>query len=207
MVDGIKAVIFDLYDTLVYIADRSDPYQRLFKELNFTKSSEKRKARRIALTEDFRSLSELVEKIKPNSSINLKSYEEDIARENNSVAIFPETKTVLGKLREREFKVGLISNLSFSHKKPFFDLGFGEYFDKVFFSCEVGLKKPDIKIYQKMLQELNLEPYQALMIGDSLECDVYPPRSIGMKALHIDRKNEGFDQPDILSLDEIFQYC
>lgn len=204
---GVKAVIFDLYDTLVYIADKTDLYRRLFSELGFKKSSEKRKARRTVLTEGFSSLSELVEKIKPNSGINLKAYEDEIEKENNSVAIFPETKTVLGKLQEREFKVGLISNLSSSHKKPFFDLGLGEYFDKVFFSCEVGLKKPDIKIYQKMLQELGLEPYQALMVGDKLDLDVYPPMSIGMKALHIDRTNEGYDEPDILSLEEIFQYC
>lgn len=204
---GVKAVIFDLYDTLVYISDRTDPYKRLFKELDFKTPSKKRKARRTALTEDFSSLSELVEKIQPNSGIDIKSYEEDIATEVNSVTVFPETMSVLGELQERNYLVGLVSNVSSFHKKSFFNLGLDKYFDKVFFSCEIGLRKPDKKIYQKMIYEFGIELSQALMVGDRLDLDVYPPRSIGMKALHIDRNNEGYDEPDILSLEEIFQYC
>jgi len=202
----IKAVIFDLYDTLVYIPNRTDPYHNLFKELNIT-PLEMKKARRIALTEDFGNISELVEKIKPNAGIDIKLYEDDIAKENKSVVAFPETNAVLGKLQKRGFKIGLISNLSSSYKKPFFDLKLENYFDKIFFSCKVGLKKPDIKIYQKMIQELSIEPSQALMVGDSLYCDVYPPRLIGMNAVLIDRENKSDATPKIVSLEEIFQYC
>ena|SRR3989338_4727171 len=202
MSNEIKAVIFDLYGTLIYNKD-TNPYLRLFLELGLS-PEEMRQARKIALTEDFSDLSGLANRIKPGATINLRSYEEEVAEGVASAATFPETKKVLEELQERGLKVGLISNLASPYKKPFFNLGLDRYFEKVLFSCEAGWSKPNVKIYERMMQELNITPAQALMIGDKLHCDVTPPLSLGMNALLIDRNNK--TKPAIRSLDEIFQY-
>ena len=84
-------------------------------------------------------------------------------------------------------KLGLISNLASPYRKPFFDLGLDIYFDEVLFSCDVGLTKPDPKIYQTMIDKLNINPEQALMTGDKVHADVDGPKAIGMRAIHLDR--------------------
>lgn len=204
MTNNIKAAIFDLYGTLISLTEETKPYFKLFLELGLS-SEEMKPAREIALSEDFADLSGLVKRIKPNANINLQSYEDEVTTELKSAVLFPETKRVLEKLQERNFRLGLVSNLASPYKKPFFDLGLDRYFDKALFSCEVGLIKPDIRIYQRILQDLNSTPHQALMVGDKINRDVDPPKSIGMNAVLIDRNNQY--KPSIRSLEEIFQYC
>lgn len=164
-----------------------------------------KQAREIALTEDFADLSGLVKRIKPDADLNLQPYEDEVTKEAESAVLFPETKRVLGELQERNFRLGLISNLASPYKKPFFDLGLESYFERTLFSCEVGLLKPDVRIYQRILQEMKLSPFQTFMVGDKINCDVDPPKSVGMNAIIIDRNNQY--QPSIKSLEGIFQYC
>ena len=202
MSNKIKAVIFDLYGTLIYNKD-TKPYLRLFLELGLS-PEEMKQARKVAMTEDFADLSSLVNRIKPGAAIPLQSYEEEVAEGVASAVLFPETKKVLEELQERGLKMGLISNLASPYKKPFFNLGLEKYFDLVLFSCEVGLYKPDLRIYQRMLHNLECEAAHVLMIGDKKHCDVNPPKSLGMEAILIDRSNK--HTPAIRSLDEIFQY-
>ena len=85
----IKAVIFDLYGTLIYNKD-TNPYARLFFELGLS-PEEMKQARRIALTEDFTDLSGLVTRIKPGATMSLQSYEEEVAAGISSARTFPET--------------------------------------------------------------------------------------------------------------------
>jgi len=198
----IKAVIFDLYGTLIYNKD-TNPYARLFFELGLS-PEEMKQARRIALTEDFTDLSGLVTRIKPGATMSLQSYEEEVAAGISSARTFPETYEVLEALQKRDLQVGLISNLASPYKKSFFDLGLEKYFHSVIFSCEVGLYKPNPKIYERAIQDLGLEPAQTFMVGDKLHCDVDGPASIGMKGMLIDRENKYIFS--IQSLTGIFRY-
>jgi len=198
----IKAVIFDLYGTLIYNKD-TNSYLRLFFELGLS-PEEMKQARKIALTEDFADLSELVKRIKPAAAIDLQSYEEEVAAGISSARTFPETYEVLEALQKRYLQLGLISNVASPYKKCFFDLGLEKYFDTVIFSCEAGLRKPDPRIYERAIKELGLEPAQTFMIGDKLHCDVDGPAAIGMKATLIDRENKYHFS--IQSLGGIFRY-
>ncbi len=202
MSNEIKAVIFDLYGTLIYNKD-TNSYLRLFFELGLS-PEEMKQARKIALTEDFADLSELVKRIKPAAAIDLQSYEEEVAAGISSARTFPETYEVLEALQKRYLQLGLISNVASPYKKCFFDLGLEKYFDTVIFSCEAGLRKPDPRIYERAIKELGLEPAQTFMIGDKLHCDVDGPAAIGMKATLIDRENKYHFS--IQSLGGIFRY-
>ncbi len=201
-----QAVIFDLYGTLIYLTAETKPYHKLFLELGLT-IEEIREARIIALTEDFKDLSGFVNRIKPETRIALQQYEEEVAKEVASAKTYPETIKVLERLKERNMKLGLISNLASPYKKPFYDLGLHLYFDNILFSCAAGLKKPDLRIYQKILEEMVIEPFQALMIGDKEHCDVDPPKAIGMNAILLDRNNQSPSPTKICTLEGIFPYC
>ena len=91
-----------------------------------------------------------------------------IENEVKSVKLYPETLSVLQKLKDRGLKLGLISNSAFSYKTPFYDLGLDLYFDTTLFSFEVGMKKPNLEIYKLSLQKLDVLPEQCIMIGDKI---------------------------------------
>ena len=74
----------------------------------------------------------------------------------------------------------------------------------VLFSCDIGLKKPDPKIYQKIADALDINPSQILMVGDNIRADVNGPKSTGMNAIHLNRKKTS--SGSIFTLEEIFQY-
>jgi HAD superfamily hydrolase (TIGR01549 family) len=200
---GIQAVVFDLYGTLISITKRTDPYARLFFESGMRNDERFRQARRISLTEDL-TLAELVEKILPGSAMDLSAYEQEIALERASTRLYPETEEVLEGLKARGFRLGLISNLASPYKRSFFDLGLQDYFDEVIFSCDAGWRKPEPGIYRMMLNRLDIDPCRTLMTGDKVPADVEGPRAVGMRAVHLDRKNAS--PGSIATLEGVFRY-
>ena len=201
---NIQAVVFDLYGTLMYLADETKPYIRLFKDIGLQTSGGFKQACKIALTEDFDNIEDLVKRIKPDTQINLKPYQQELEKEIASAKLYPESREVLEELRKKNIKLGLISNLASPYKEQFFELGLNEYFNEVLFSCDVGLRKPDLKIYKKMIRNLNINPAQVLMTGDNVSADVDGPKSIGMNAIHLDRENTSLN--NISTLEGVFKY-
>lgn len=200
---AIKAVVFDLFGTLVFNEDTKS-YFRLFVDLGLKTSEEFRNAKRIALVEDFDNLGGFIKRIKPDAKMDIEYYVAEVKKEISSTRLYPETKNVLEELKKRDLKLGLISNLATPFKECFFNLGLNKYFSHVLFSCEIGLKKPDPRIYQIMIDRLAIDNSYILMVGDTLIADVDGPRSVGMQAVHLDRNNNSKDS--INSLEEIIKY-
>lgn len=50
----------------------------------------------------------------------------------------------------------------------------------VFISDQIGISKPNPKLYLTALRDLELEAAQVMYVGDSPEHDIAPPKSIGM---------------------------
>ncbi len=64
----------------------------------------------------------------------------------------------------------------------------------VFISDQVGISKPNVKLYQHALREMGLLPGEVLYVGDNLAHDIVPPVSIGMHTAWIRRAaREGQD--------------
>jgi HAD superfamily hydrolase (TIGR01509 family) len=202
MAESIELVVFDMYGTLVQIGDNRRPYHKLLRDLNLTKD-EIRLASMFALTESFSSFSEYVRKVRTGIS-GIKCYEDDIAAEVASVNLFPDAISTLEGLRDKGIAVGLISNLASPYVKPFFDLGLDKYVDFPLFSCNVGLRKPDERIYERMLSHFGIEPHKALMIGDNPNSDVVVPKSLGMNSVLLDRAGKSNFSPKVSSLAGIF---
>ena len=55
-----------------------------------------------------------------------------------------------------------------------------------------GLSKPDPAFFQKIAEELKLEPAEILYIGDRLDNDVLPAIGVGMHAAFIRRGPWGY---------------
>jgi len=115
--------------------------------------------------------------------------------------LYPDSERIISNLKEG-YKLAIISNMyeitAGRIRKSFPD--FLEMFDVVTLSAEVGLRKPDPKIFLYTLNILNLIngveicPEEVMVIGDSQDKDVDAPKSIGMQARLIDRNTQTLNE-------------
>jgi putative hydrolase of the HAD superfamily len=97
------------------------------------------------------------------------------------------TETI-NTLKKMNIQLGLVSN--WDSRLPSLLKAFNLYslFDTLTISYEAGVEKPNTKIYDIACQRTRVLPENALMIGDSISCDVEAPESIGMTGLLYDPK-------------------
>jgi FMN phosphatase YigB (HAD superfamily) len=60
-----------------------------------------------------------------------------------------------------------------------------EYFDLVVVSSEVGVTKPNEKIFRVALNNLNLQPDEVVMVGNRISRDIIGGNQLGMKTILI----------------------
>lgn len=94
---------------------------------------------------------------------------------------YPQAKPVLSGLKERGYRLGVVTNGrdSFQRSK-IASLGIEPYFDVILTSGELGIKKPDPRIFRAALSALQAEPADTVFCGDSLEADMIPANALGM---------------------------
>ena len=78
-----------------------------------------------------------------------------------------------------------------------------QIFDKIFLSYKLGLIKSEPEFLKTALEELKLEKEDVLVVGDSLQSDIYPAKKMGIKAILVDRKNKRDYELKITSLNEL----
>ena len=68
-------------------------------------------------------------------------------------------------------------------------------------SDDLGLQKPDPKLFTHVLSTAGIDPVRTAMIGDRLDYDVRPAKETGMRAVWVLR-GEAPDHPTTSQLDE-----
>jgi len=99
------------------------------------------------------------------------------------------------KLRqEKSYKVFALSNTNSLHveylAKNIIDLR--EHFDQVFYSYELGMIKPDPKIFLHVLERINYEPSECIFIDDNRK-NVNVAKQIGMIGLQFRNETKFFE--------------
>jgi len=88
----------------------------------------------------------------------------------------------IANLLKENYRVALISNINILHYEylrenfPIFNI-----FEKLFLSYEMGLVKPDIQIYQKVIAALQVEPQEIFYTDDRQEL-VESAKPLGLKS-------------------------
>lgn len=190
MTDSFDGIVFDLYDTLVYISNRTRSFRNFLKDVGVP-DDDMRYWFDLVLVKNFSSLYELqeaiVEKYKDHYDIQIRDcdvskHERNLEAELNSVALFDDTIETLKRLKSK-YRLFLLSNASTQYKIPFFKHRLNIYFEKWFFSCDLGLKKPDKAIFYNVIDWSLIDPSRLLMIGDSLTSDYEGALGVEMKAV------------------------
>ncbi|MGZ7149227.1 HAD family hydrolase [Bacillus sp. BC08] len=113
---------------------------------------------------------------------------------------------------KRHFKVGIITNGSTQRQKAkIINTNLNNYFDTFIISEEVGLSKPDNRIFELALNKLNAQPQNTLFVGDDLEKDIAGCQNANIKGIWFNPqiiKNTTEIQPyaEIHTLDSLLSY-
>jgi putative hydrolase of the HAD superfamily len=76
-----------------------------------------------------------------------------------------------------KYKVALLSNTMSDQPKILLrEAGFDKYFDAIYCSRDLGIRKPNPKIFDIVLKELSVQPENTVHVGDSVEADMYGAR-------------------------------
>jgi len=96
--------------------------------------------------------------------------------------LMPGIVPVIQSLAEK-FKLGIIANQPREVEGILENLGLLNYFQIHGISQIVGMSKPEPRFFHWALAQANCQPHEAVMIGDRVDNDVKPARSIGMKTI------------------------
>jgi len=99
---------------------------------------------------------------------------------------FEDVRPLLESLQAAGIQTGVLTHgWTAKQSEKLVRLGIVPFLDPqaVFISDQVGISKPNPKLYAKALEELKREPGEVMYVGDSPAHDITPPQSIGMVAV------------------------
>ena len=91
-----------------------------------------------------------------------------LEEEDNDIQIFDGVAETLKSLKANGYYLGIITDTAVpvSMKLAWFEkAGFGDVWDSVISSKEMGVKKPNPKIYHAALDQLGVRPRESIFVG------------------------------------------
>ena len=107
--------------------------------------------------------------------------------QDNWVA-FPDARPALEVARGNGWRIGVLTNGSTTQQNAkLAAIGLADLIDVVCTSELLGVSKPNPESYLRTCEALGTHPADTLMIGDNLDLDVLAPRAAGLTAHHLNR--------------------
>ena len=102
---------------------------------------------------------------------------------------------LIGALRDR-YQTFVLSNTNAIHIETFNKKvkeitkggNIGDYFDKIYYSHELGMRKPDAEIFSHVIETNKLNPQETLFIDD-MENNIIGAQSVGLRTIHLSNQN------------------
>lgn len=205
----MKAIIFDIDDTLVTHSEAVEESVRVFydeffnfREVNFEDFFDIwiRKQNKFIkeylegeLTFEEQRIRRLLEIFREMG----KDIDEDMAKEyfdfylsvyEKNWRLFPD---VVGCLEALErYKLGVVSNGdSDQQRKKLRNTDIEDYFDSIVISGDYCFEKPDSRVFLRALESVGINADEALYIGDDYEMDFLPAADAGLHSCLLDRSS------------------
>lgn len=197
-----KAILWDLDDTLY---SRRDAVRRvfpgLFRACLYTDRSEEfineavsfmmTQVKRNSMTSEdyFQALLERYPADKPYNRAECLAYY--YAHVRDYALPCAETVEIIKKRKKQGVKMAIVTNITpelLEHqKKKVQKLGIGDLFDVIVYSAELGIHKPDRRIFDHAAAMLGVSNEECLFVGDDPDSDVAGALSAGMEVVWLDR--------------------
>ena len=97
----------------------------------------------------------------------------------------PDALPTLEELRRRGRLLGMISVCTEDVPQVWDETPLGREFDATVFSCDVGVSKPDPRIYKIACERLGVEPAECLFVGDGANDELPGAERVGMTAVQL----------------------
>ena len=229
----IKAVFFDLYQTLIrYDPPREQLQAKVLKEFGIDVAPEAIR-RALLIADEFiyqeharwslskRPTEEKMAVYAQYQRILLKEAEVDASEQlivgvlgkmqqfDLKLVLFDDVVPVLTQLRERRLILGLISNVDHDITPLCDELGLSSLLQVVVTSQNAGFNKPQPEIFREALRQAGVEPSEAIYVGDQYQIDVVGASEAGIKGVLLDRGDdfrEVTDCPRIQNLTDVVKY-
>lgn len=204
----IKAVLFDLYGTLISIHTDEEDMEHLWKPLSYfygyygaiyrPQELQREYQRLVAQeTDDLKAkymepwVEIQLERVFRNLFFNkgVRASQQLIctvgqmfrACSSRRVELYPGAKELLVKLKEQGKKIYLLSNAQrIFTEYEMKALGIYESFDGIWISSDWGCKKPSLKYFGSLLKELPYSVEEIMMVGNSVHDDMLPALQLGL---------------------------
>ena len=190
----IRAVIFDMYETLITHYHGNGP---LYFSLQMAEEAGvslerfqaiwrgKEKERTIGNI----SLEETLEFILKENQVYSEDKVKQMAKKRTETAgvcfenLHPEIVPMLEALHGKGIRIGLISNCFSEEAKVIRQSRLAPYFDALCLSYELGVRKPEAEIYDACVSKLGVNPKECLYVGDGGSNELEAARNFGMTAV------------------------
>jgi len=191
----IRAVYFDLGGVLVRTGDR-EPRTRLAERLGMTYEELSK-----TVFENESSLRASLGAISPQEHwadviqhLGLPPSEVDSVRQDFFAgdALDLDLINFLRSLRPK-YRIGLLSNAWSDMRAYLISQRIEDVFDQLIISAEVGIMKPDARIYQLALEKLGVAPAEAVFVDD-FTVNVEGARAVGMYAIQFTRPDKTLEE-------------
>ena len=98
-----------------------------------------------------------------------------------TTSLKPETREVLETLKQKGYKLAILSNGdSFSQHNKINQVQIEELFDEVIVSGDIGIDKPDRRIFDILTDRLGVKNEECMMIGDVFSSDILGAYNAGI---------------------------
>lgn len=102
---------------------------------------------------------------------------------------------LLAALRAAGFRLGIVANQPLTLPAKLERLGMADLFDSAAGSAELGLHKPDPRLFLTVCDRLGTVPADCLMVGDRIDNDIVPARLLAMRTIRFRAGRHASQQP------------
>lgn len=196
-------IIFDCFGTLLNIP-QSTAYKKLIFDLNL--DSKKFYSSLIMKNSfDWYSIALNQGFSEEQASLALSQFNEILAIENSLVTPYEHTLNVLENLRKK-YTLVLLSNLAEGYI-PCVEKTLSKHLDKVFYSCDLNMKKPDVDIFLHVLnwhnsEVGNIEAKNIYLLDDKIQ-NIITANNLGINGFLI---HSASDKKDIKKVNNIVDF-
>ncbi len=199
-----KAVVFDAYGTLFDVNSAAEKckdkigakwegfsnfWRTTQLEYTWLRSLMKRHKDFWEITEESLDKSMKVFDINPD-------MKKDLLELYKVLSLYPEAKEVLENLKERNFKISILSNGTPALLNELISSNnLNNFFDDLFSIEEVKIYKPDSKVYELPVKKYEIKPEQITFLSSNT-WDVSGGGNYGYNAIWVNRNNTIFDNLD-----------
>lgn len=188
----VRAILFDAEGILYYRKDKRREYRKIFKELDIKTrvlpESKIQKYRHLAsighITFD-QYKQEVLQLYGITDPAQISRGIQIAQEESEKVQYFDGTQETLNRLKNRNLYLGIVTDTSHPLHVKINKLergGFGSLWDSIISSREVGIQKPDPRIYQLALRQLGITADQAVFVGHKAT-ELEGARNVGIKTV------------------------